>query len=89
VCRLTEGRAETVTLHTGEDAPVQQVWLDDEGALYVESPKGLALVHSQDMAVAADLLDSGAWQASECQASQLQEQFGFVLSPQARMREKK
>ena len=84
VCRVHEGKAGTVTLHTGVQVPVEHVWLDDQGALYVQSPQGLALVHSQDVGLAADLLEGGGWRFSECRADHLEAQFGYVLSPQAR-----
>jgi hypothetical protein len=81
VCRVHPGGHEWVTLHTGEQARVQVVWLDDEGLLYVQTPQGLALVHSQDMGAAADLLEASLWQAAECRSDQLEARFGHVLSP--------
>lgn len=81
VCRLRQGESERVSLHTGVDASVQAVWLDDQGLLYVHTPQGLALVHSQDMGIAADLLEAGLWHAEACRSDQLQAQFGHVLSP--------
>lgn len=81
VCRVQAGNHEWVTLHTGEQARVLAVWVDDEGLLYVQTPRGLALVHSQDMGVAADLLEAGLWQAAECRSGELEGRFGHVLSP--------
>lgn len=83
VCRVSED-AHTVTLHTGAPASVRGLWLDEEGAVYVETDLGLALVHSQDVGLVADHLEQGHWAAAQsCTRADLPSRFGYVLSPQA------
>jgi len=73
----------TLTSHTGLGAGYRGSWLDEQGRLYVDTELGLGLVHSLDMHLAADLVEQGRWQPVECLAQELQQRFGFVLSPQA------
>lgn len=71
-----------ITSHTGRHAEVRQTLCDEAGRLYVESAIGLGLVHSLDVAVAADVLERGAWpQPEPVQAKELASRFGFVRSP--------
>ncbi len=69
--------------HTGLAASCRGCWLDEQGRLYVETELGLGLVHSQDMHLAADWVEQGRWSPQDCQASELPQRFGFILSPHA------
>jgi hypothetical protein len=73
----------TLHSHTGLAASCRSSWLDERGRLYAETEFGLGLVHSQDMHLAADWVESGRWSPQDCLAAELPQRFGFVLSPQA------
>lgn len=82
VWRVAEqGDGFTVTAHTGQPAKVTGCLLDEEGRLYLSSPAGLGLVHTQDVGIAADAIERGLWTPEEVRAAQLPGRFGHVLSP--------
>ncbi|HAX23238.1 MAG TPA: DUF2946 domain-containing protein [Hydrogenophaga sp.] len=69
--------------HTGLDAgEVRQSLLDEQGRLYLVTAMGLGLVHTSDMALAADAVESGRWVPEPVQWSALPVDQGFVRSPQ-------
>ena len=55
--------------------------LDEEGRLYIASPQGLGLVHSQDMVLAAEAVEQGVWVPRDVVSADLPVQYGFVRSP--------
>ena len=55
--------------------------LDEEGRLYIASPQGLGLVHSQDMVLAAEAVEQGVWVPRNVVSADLPVQYGFVRSP--------
>jgi hypothetical protein len=71
-----------VSTHTGQTAQAQRCLLDEAGHLYLATDLGLGLVHTQDMAQAADLIEAGAWQPEDVVSAQLPQEFGYVMSPQ-------
>ncbi|TSE20999.1 hypothetical protein Talka_00663 [Tepidimonas alkaliphilus] len=77
-----DGRLHT---HTGVPAGTpQQALLDEQGRLYLATPLGLGLVHSQDVPLAAQALEEGRWGAMplhQVQADELPQRYGFVRSP--------
>ncbi len=71
-----------LTSHTGVATVAQQSWLDEAGRLFLSSPLGLGLVHTQDMHHAADFMENGALAAPlDVQFAALPGRFGFCLSP--------
>ena len=68
--------------HTGEPTHCTVCLTDEFGWLYLETPLGLGLVHTQDVAQAAEALESGRWTVAEVQRSALPERYGYVTSPQ-------
>ena len=69
--------------HTGVPAgAVQRTLLDAEGHLYLVTDLGLGLVHTSDMALAADRVELGEWTPEPVDAAALPAQWGFVRSPQ-------
>ena len=80
VLRLLDGEAE-VEAHTGQRLAVQSCWLDEFGWLYLLTPRGLGLVHSQDMVGAADRIERGEWQPQPVLRAELPARFGFRLRP--------
>jgi len=56
------GEPPGVFSHTGLDAgPPDDAWLDESGRLFLHSALGTGLVHSQDIELAADAIESGLW----------------------------
>ncbi|MFM6992669.1 MAG: DUF2946 family protein [Rhodoferax sp.] len=81
VWRLTpDGR---IASHTGLETEYQQCLLDETGRVYLHTPLGLGLVHSLDVALAAQCIEAGHWSPQEVLAAELPERFHFVRSPQA------
>lgn len=83
VWRIASTQAPAITSHTGLSAQAEAALVDEWGLLYLHTTLGLGLVHSQDMGMAAELLDSGQWTLESVQRHDLPERFGYVLSPQA------
>jgi hypothetical protein len=68
--------------HLGRDADgVPMVFLDEQGWLYLATSRGLGLVHTQDMHLAAELIEQGEWTPQELQRAELPARFAFVKSP--------
>jgi hypothetical protein len=71
----------TVASHTGKAATVGACVLDEAGRLYLDTDIGFGLVHSLDMALAADAVEAGRWTPQEMACAELPGRFGFVRSP--------
>jgi hypothetical protein len=82
ICRVNEHGE--VSAHTGQALSVQACWVDEMGRVYLETPQGLGLVHSQDVIHVADQLELGRWTAQSIQHAMLEQRFGFCRSPQQR-----
>lgn len=67
--------------HTGLQTRAGECLLDEEGRLYIASPQGLGLVHSQDMVLAAEAVEQGVWVPRDVMSADLPVQYGFVRSP--------
>ena len=53
------------------------------GRVYLDTDLGFGLVHTQDVAQAAEAVEGEQWSPQDVLASELPERFGFVPSPQA------
>ena len=71
----------SVHSHTGLPAQVQASWLDEQGRLFLATDIGLGLVHTMDMGVAAQAVESGRWQPAEMPWAQMPGHFAFQLKP--------
>jgi hypothetical protein len=71
----------TVASHTGRPATVRTCVLDERGHLYLDTDIGFGLVHTLDMALAADAVEAGRWTPLEMASAELPARFGFVRSP--------
>ena len=67
--------------HTGLQTSAGECLLDEEGRLYIASPQGLGLLHSQDMVLAAEAVEQGVWVPRDVVSADLPAQYGFVRSP--------
>lgn len=73
----------SVQAHTGRSAEVRQCLLDAEGRVYLVTDLGVGLVHTADVALAAEAVEAGRWTPQEVEACALPAQFGYVPSPHA------
>jgi hypothetical protein len=60
---------------------VQSSWLDEDGRLYLLTSLGMGLVHTADMALAADAVEQGRWAPEAAARGDLPQRFGFVRRP--------
>ncbi|MFM2186656.1 MAG: DUF2946 family protein [Burkholderiaceae bacterium] len=90
VWRVMDTPGHPVYSHTGHPALVQGAWLDEQGRLFLTTDIGPGLVHSLDVAAAAQALEAGDWVLSpgrsvgepvSVQAADLPRRWGFVLRP--------
>ncbi len=71
-----------VVSHDGRAARALRCVLDEQGRVYLEADIGFGLVHTQDVALAADAVQAGVWTPQDVLASDLPQRFGYVPSPQ-------
>jgi hypothetical protein len=69
--------------HTGEPAAFRAAWLDEQGRLFIDTDLGYGIVHTLDMGVAADAVESGAWPPAEMPWAAMPAHFGYRLKPAA------
>jgi hypothetical protein len=70
-----------VQAHTGLATECSACLVDEHGWLYLDTPLGLGLVHTLDVALAAQALEAGVWVAQPVQRSDLAVRYGYQLSP--------
>lgn len=75
-----------LTSHTGRPAKLQTTWLDEAGYLYADTDLGFGRVHTQDMLVASEAVESGLWHPQACKSAGIETQFGYVKSPERQKR---
>ncbi|CAG1017821.1 hypothetical protein BURC_02518 [Burkholderiaceae bacterium] len=84
VWRLQESvEGVAVCSHTGREAQAEGCWLDEHGRLFLSTDIGLGLVHTQDMGIAAQAVESGLWTPNEVRFDELPARFGYRLDPAA------
>ena len=72
-----------VHAHTGAAATPRSAWLDEQGRLFLDTDLGYGIVHTLDMAPAADAVEQGLWQPHEMPFARMPAHFGYQLRPQA------
>jgi hypothetical protein len=82
VWRVEDGPGWPVASHTGLAAQVRSSWLDEHGRLFLHTDIGHGLVHTLDMGLAAQAVDSGRWQPAEMPFADMPARWGYVLRPQ-------
>ena len=80
---LRVGDRGPVCTHTGHEVTVDRLLLDEHGRVYLVTPLGLGLVHTQDIEALSRRLETSPWPTEEMPAAELPARFGFVRSPQA------
>lgn len=74
----------SIAAHTGRAARMRGCMLDEQGRLFIDADLGFGLVHTLDMALAADAVEHGLWRPQPIAAGELAERFGYVCSPAER-----
>ena len=83
-----QNQADALQIHSHTGAPlavaaVQQVLMDEAGAVYLAAPQGLGLVHTQDMLELAAALEQNLLPApQEVLRADLSDCYHFVIDPQ-------
>ncbi len=77
----TTQRQVAVYAHTGQLVQVRSCLLDELGRVYLATDRGLGLVHTQDMELAANAIDAGQWHPEAVQSASLAQSYGFEVSP--------
>ena len=78
-----------ITAHDGRPATWNQCLVDEQGWLYCETNLGFGLVHTQDVANAADAIEQQLWTVKEVSREALQGLYAYVRSPQSQQATKK
>lgn len=78
---LLAGEPPRIESHTGRAASFVAAWLDEHDRLYLQTDLGLGLVHSLDMACAAEAVESGRWMPEVLPVDEMPARFGFRRSP--------
>jgi hypothetical protein len=73
----------TVAAHTRAPAAPKGAWLDEQGRLYLDCDLGFGIVHTLDMATAAEAVERGVWQPATLAFDAMPQRFGYVLDPTA------
>jgi hypothetical protein len=71
-----------VMAQTGQSVEPLACLVDEAGKVYLKTQLGLGLVHTLDVHMVAKAIEHGHWTVQECQAKDLPQDHGFVLSPQ-------
>ena len=74
----------SVASHSGLPAQVRRCLVDESGRLYLETDRGIGLVHTQDIVQASESVEAGRWQPQDVRSDELPGRYGFVRSPAAR-----
>jgi len=77
------GPGHSVAAHTGRAAQPRRALVDEQGRLYLDTDLGFGLVHTLDVAQAAEAIEQGLWLPEEVTATELPQRFGYVCSPAA------
>jgi len=71
----------SIRAHTGEATVCTACLIDEHGWLFLETPLGLGLVHTQDMGDAARAVEGGVWTPQPVQRADLPVRYGYATSP--------
>jgi len=79
VWRVADAAGWPLCSHTGREAAFDSAWLDEHGRLFVATDIGYGLVHTLDMGLAAQAVESGVWVPGEMPFDQMPQRFGYRL----------
>ena len=69
--------------HSGHAAYCEAAYMDEAGYAYLKTDLGFGLIHTQDVALAAQSIEAGTWVLEQCQRADLPRRFHYVTHPQA------
>ena len=81
VWRVGDAAPWPVTAHTGDAATPASAWLDEQGRLYLDTDRGLGIVHTLDMDAAADAVQQWHWRPEVTRFEDMPRRFGYELAP--------
>ncbi len=70
-----------VTSHTGIKTQTRGACLDERGRLFLDCELGFGLVHTLDIGIAADVVESGLWSPEAAESAAMPQRFGYQLAP--------
>ena len=73
----------SIRSHSGLAAKFEAAYVDEAGYAYLKTDLGFGLVHTQDVALAAQSIEAGTWVLEKCQRVDLTSRFHYVADPQA------
>jgi len=73
----------SIRSHSGHVANCEAAYVDEAGYAYLKTDLGFGLVHTQDVALAAQSIEAGTWVLQQCQRAGLPQRFHYVTHPQA------
>jgi hypothetical protein len=73
----------SVQSHTGEETQYTRCLMDEQGWVYLETPLGFGLVHTQDVPIAAQAIEQGLWVVEDAVRQDLPGRYGYTKSPAA------
>jgi hypothetical protein len=71
-----------LTAQTGAETQAHICYSDESGRVYFQTAMGFGLLHTLDVAKAAEGLELGLWPLESLEACQMPKKFGYITSPQ-------
>jgi hypothetical protein len=71
-----------LTAQTGAETQAHICFTDESGRVYFQTAMGFGLLHTLDVAKAAEGLELGLWPLEPLEACQMPKMFGYITSPQ-------
>ena len=75
------GQDFAVRTHTGTVAVPRLCLLDELGRVYLDTDLGFGLIHTMDVAIAAEAVLQGLWVPLDVASEAMPARFGYVISP--------
>ena len=73
----------TLQSHTGLSTTNTVCLTDEQGWVYLETPLGFGLVHTQDVGLAAEAVEAGEWTVQTAKRGELAARYAYIVSPAA------
>ena len=70
-----------LTAQTGEETQAEKCWTDETGKVYFQTPMGFGLLHTMDVALAAEGLSLNVWPLETIQSNELPTKFAYCMNP--------
>jgi hypothetical protein len=70
-----------LTAQTGEETQAEKCWTDETGKVYFQTPLGFGLLHTMDVALAAEGLSLNVWPLETIQSNELPTKFAYCMNP--------